>query len=332
MLCGTAESLFAAQAGSEDFHAGQAALLEAGMASLLQPEASGGFGGDWGDAFAVIRLAGWHALAQPLGEDIVARSALSGSGGGPPEGLLGLPDLVEGSLSGTSFTGTLRRVPWGRHCEAVLARIGSETVLVQTRDRERIDEACNLAGEVRDDLVFSRAPALRVGGSDPRVLGAFVRVAQMAGALDAALAMTIEHANARKQFGRPLAKFQAVQQSLAIAACEAAAVNTAGQAAALALDAGEAEFEVGAAKLRANKAVGIVAGIVHQVHGAIGFTAEYGLHPLTRRLMAWRSEFGGDHAWAVRLGRSTAALGADAFWAEMTRRGDRVSGEVPESI
>jgi alkylation response protein AidB-like acyl-CoA dehydrogenase len=34
-----------------------------------------------------------------------------------------------------------------------------------------------------------------------------------------------------------------------------------------------ADFEIAAAKLRANRAVGVVTAIAHQVHGAIGFTA-----------------------------------------------------------
>ena len=40
-------------------------------ATLLVPEDKRGFGGDWGDLFAVLRLAGIHALAAPLGETIV---------------------------------------------------------------------------------------------------------------------------------------------------------------------------------------------------------------------------------------------------------------------
>jgi acyl-CoA dehydrogenase len=156
-------------------------------------------------------------------------------------------------------------------------------------------------------------------------LGAFVRVALSAGALDAALAMSIEHVNTRQQFGKPLSKFQAVQQSLAVFAVEAAAVNVAGAAAAAALDRGEATFEIAAAKLRTNMAIGIGTGIAHQVHGAIGFTQEYPLHPLTRSLIRWRSECGSDAYWAGILGGLACANGGEGLWAEMTRRAD---GEI----
>ena len=130
-------------------------------------------------------------------------------------------------------------------------------------------------------------------------LGAFARTAQIAGALDAALAMSVAYVNERQQFGRPLGKFQAVQQELATFACEAAA-----------------------AKLRANRAAGIGARIAHQVHGAIGFTREYPLRHLTGRLRQWRSDFGGEAHWSAILGDRVVARGAEAFWPDLVARTD----------
>src|SRR3546814_14314072 len=107
----------------------------------------------------------------------------------------------------------------------------------------------------------------------------------MAGALDAALALSVNYANERVQFGKPLAKFQAVQQSLASFATHAAAASRAAAGAAMAIDGGtDPGFEIGAAKLRANIAAGIRTHIASQVHGAIGFTQEFSRQRLTRRL------------------------------------------------
>ena len=170
-----------------------------------------------------------------------------------------------------------------------------------------------------DRIVASRAEE---GSKAHFRLGAFARTAQIAGALDAALAMSVSYANERQQFGRPLGKFQAVQQELATFACEAAAANCAAMGAAEALDRGDAEFEIAAAKLRANRAASEGARIAHQVHGAIGFTQEYPLHDLTVRLRQWRSEFGGDAYWSKALGESVIARGADAFWPDLTARTD----------
>jgi acyl-CoA dehydrogenase len=178
-------------------------------------------------------------------------------------------------------------------------------------------------GEPRDVLTFEAAPAETAPSDiDLFARGAFLRTAQIAGALDAALAASIAYANDRVQFGKPISKFQTVQQNLAIFATEAAAVNSAGQAAARAADAGDASFEFAAAKLRANAAAGQGAALAHQVHGAIGFTQEHPLHRLTRRLVGWRSEFGGDRFWAQRLGRRVANLGPEGLWPELTRRSD----------
>ena len=128
----------------------------------------------------------------------------------------------------------------------------------------------------------------------------------------------MDYANERQQFGRALGKFQAVQQNLATFACEAGAANCAAMGAAQAMARGNARFEIAAAKLRANRAVGIGTALAHQVHGGIGFTREYPLHPLTRRLWAWRSEFGNDSHWASELGQAIVARGADAFWSDLT--------------
>ena len=151
---------------------------------------------------------------------------------------------------------------------------------------------------------------------------AFAIVAQIAGALDAALALSVEHANTRVQFGKPLAKLQAVQQSLAVFASEAAAADVAGQAAAQGLDHGEAGFEIAAAKLRANLAAGAGAAIAHQVHGAIGFTRDHPLHKFTVRLSEWSSTSGNVHYWSTRLGQLVCSAGAARFWPDLTSRSD----------
>lgn len=229
LLCDTAEAVFA-----EAVVEGIAPIETAGFAQLLVSEADGGFGGDWGDVFAVLRLAGAKVPQLPVGE-------------------------------------------------------------------------------------------LIVGGEVSRPIGAFIHVAQAAGAMDAALAMSIDYVNTRQQFGKPLGKFQAVQQVLAIFATEAAAVNVAGAAAATALDkaggdANAALFEIASAKLRTNKAIGQATSIAHQVHGAIGFTQEYELHKLTGPLLDWRSDHGNDAYWADVLGAMASTLGGSGLWAEITAR------------
>ena len=51
-----------------------------------------------------------------------------------------------------------------------------------------------------------------------------------------------------------------------------------------------------------------------RVFGAIGFTEEHVLQRYTRRLWAWRDDFGSESEWAVGLGALIAAGGADRLW------------------
>jgi hypothetical protein len=178
-----------------------------------------------------------------------------------------------------------------------------------------------IAGEMAPDLPVAE---LILAGRD-EALHAAATVSLMAGAMGRALALSIDYVNTRQQFGRPLGKFQAVQQALATMACEVAAVDAAAAALAARLDAtgldvGASDFEIAAAKLRANRAVGVVTAIAHQAHGAIGFTREYDLHRVTIPLMRWRSQHGNDAVWSARLGRQVAGLGGRGLWEALTAR------------
>lgn len=312
MLAEMADKLFA-ELGSGSGEGGWGPIEEVGLADLLVAEEAGGFGGSWDDARVVFRLAGYHGLAQPLVEAALARHVGSRSGF---EGTGALAGSADGTLDGESFTGSLHGVTGPQGASYAVAPFEGGALIVELGDAE-LTEGAAISGEVRAVAHVSGARALRAG-EDVLALAAFARAAQIAGALDAALGRSVEYVNERQQFGRPLAKFQAVQQSLATFACEAAAANCAAIGAAQALDRGDASFEIAAAKLRANMAAGTGASIAHQVHGAIGFTEEYPLHHLTRRLWTWRSEMGGDAHWAGVLGKRVLARGADQFWPDMT--------------
>ncbi len=309
----------------EDFTTLWTLVEEAGFPLLLVPEADGGFGGRWRDAFAVLRLAGYHALPLPLGEAILAAWLLNRCNLAQVEGLTTIAPRVEGVFVEGRFTGSVAGVPWGQEAANIVALLNGTLIVLSCGDSVSIEPHENPAAEARDTLHFERALAPNAPcGIDLTALGALIRTAQIAGAMDAALAQSIAYANERVQFGKPIGKFQTLQHNLAVFAEEAAAVNCAGQAAFAAADKydGVAGFEIAAAKLRANMAVGVGTSTAHQVHGAIGFTREYSLHTLTRRLWSWRSEFGNDRLWSQRLGDQVIAAGAAAFWANLTERSD----------
>lgn len=314
------------------------ALHENGMTRILVPDAPSGTheeteedtGAGWGDAFVVLKAAGAHAAPLPLAESILAGFILGRAGIPVPEGVVTVMEgdfiVSEGKLSGRA-----RRVPWGRHAAHAVAIVetgwGVEAVLAPL-DYARLEEDTNIAREPRDTLTFERVVVdtgwVSLPGDALRLYGALTRACQMAGALDTIVAQSVQYANERIQFGKPIGKFQAIQQQLAqlstqAAAAHVAAAHACAQADRLGADAAPA-FEIAVAKLRADDAAGIATSIAHQVHGALGFTYEHGLHFATRRLWSWRAEFGVGAEWAERIGREALARGADALWPYVTGR------------
>jgi hypothetical protein len=299
------------------------AVEEAGYPDVLAEGAAGMV-----EAATILRAAGHHAAPIPLAETMLARWLCAVCGVEAPAGALTIGpvepedrlDLAEGAVSGHAGY-----VPWGREAAAVVLLAG-DTLLVVPQGAANFTPGKNLAGEPRDHL-----GAVEPGGRsaplpnaiDVRLVqrfGALFRAAQMAGAMEAALALSTRYANDRIQFGRPIAKFQAIQQQLALLAEQAAAASVAVESAAIATaaDRPSSELAIAAAKIRAGEAAGKVAEIAHQVHGAIGFTHEHSLHRLTRRLWSWRDEFGNESHWSRELGRAVMAAGADALWPTIT--------------
>ena len=329
----TKESVQAAEEGA--WPAGLWTALESnGLTRALVPEARGGAGGTWGDAHVLLLAAGRFTAPVPLAETILAGAVLAAAGLDVPDGTLTVAPVRPGerlALEGAGATSRLRgvatRVPWGAAAThaAVVAHAGEvpHVALVATASAQ-VTPGRSLALEPRDTLEFAGAPVLACTPvADARVVwrpGALVRAVQMAGALETLLAQSVRYANERVQFGRSVGKFQAVQQQLAVLAEHVAAAGMAAAGACRAAERGDAAFEIAAAKLRAGDAAEVGTAIAHEVHGAIGFTYEHALHFATRRLWAWRAEFGDETHWARVLGEGVLARGADALWADVTAR------------
>jgi acyl-CoA dehydrogenase len=337
MLRATAERVFALHATAAALREAESgawpqaawdAVAEAGLAQALLPESAGGFGIAVPDALSLLRTAGGHALPLPLAETMLATWLLPLAGLAVPEGPLTVATGPSLARHGEVWRieGPAARVPWGRHAAhgVFLAEVGGRmhAALVPAAAWQAAPGE-NLAREPRDDLRLAHdLPADAVAPIDLdatriQALGAAIRVQQIAGALARVTAMTAQYAQDRVQFGRPIGKFQAVQQNLAVLAGQAAAASAAADLAAEAFATARV-LPIAAAKARAGEAAGIAAGIAHQVHGAIGFTYEHSLHFLTKRLWSWRDEYGNEALWSDRLGRHMLRAGADGLWAALT--------------
>ncbi len=302
MLADTAERLFAAHeaalAGEAWPAAAWAAIEESGLPLALVPEDKGGFGLPVAEALALIRQTGRHALTLPLAETIVTNAALAAAG---------LP-LAEGPAALV----TSDRTAWGRAATTFVS--ASDGHLHRSTSAD-VTEGTNLANTPRDAVTPAAGESAPTNGASLIELGALARALQCAGALERVLEVTIEHVSTRVQFGRPLSKFQAIQQEVAKLAGEVAAASAAADHAADTFaNNGDLAFAIAAARTRIGEAVGKANNIAHQLHGAIGFTKEHALHRYTTALWVWRDEFGTQRHWTLVLGKRALAAGRDGYW------------------
>lgn len=314
-----------------------AALEENGLTRPFAAAEGDAPGAGWREAEVVLRAAGYHAAPVPLAETVLAARLLELAGLEAPEGVftLALPQAgeslrLEGPADAPRLTGEVAGVPWARAASAIVAvaeREGEARLALVAPEAADAQPAQNVAREPRDRLRFEAGPIratsdrpLPDGLSGVRHQAAFVRSAQMAGGIERLLDEAVAYAKERIQFGRPIARFQAIQHQLAVLASESVAATAAVEAAGRALERGEGAFETAVAKVRAGEAAGEGARIAHQVHGAIGFTYEHGLHFVTRRLFGWRAEYGAEREWAEWLGREVHAAGADRLWSDLSER------------
>lgn len=198
-----------------------------------------------------------------------------------------------------------------------------------------VAEACGryAAPGALPEIMIRRALGAGAGAADagdgslPMPAGALLRSAQMAGAAQGLVERTAAYCSERRQFGRPIGKFQAVQQQMAELAGYAACMQAASQQAFAAVQQdgmpeskeSPAWLAVAIAKCRCSELVHPVTQIAHGVHGAIGFTEEMGLQYFSLPLWRWRAEYGRDSDWARAIGARAIAAGPSATWAALTR-------------
>lgn len=301
-------------------------LTETGLARLALPEEIGGSGAGVAELAALLVEAGAAAAAVPLLETDLAARLAAGAGLTVPDGPLAF-HAGPAPIADDTVTATLPRVGWAR-CAAAVVVLGEGRVAVLRREDLTVAEGSNVAEEPRDTVTAEAAPAQVAAapagaGAELALRAALGRALLIAGAAREALARSVGYAGERVQFGRPIGRFQAVQQQLALAAAEVAAASAAGEAAARiaaveGFGSAATEVAVAAAKVRAGQTATAVARIAHQVHGAIGFTREHELRLTTTRLWAWRDEDGSDGLWADRLGALVADAGPDGLWPLVT--------------
>lgn len=316
-------------------------VAETGLPLAALPESAGGADAEWSDLFAALRVAGRYSAPIPLAETMLAGWAAASCGLETSDGPMTVGPVrpadkitLERDGNGWRLSGAVTRIPYASFATCiVLIADGPDGEMALTIDGTGggdLTKGRNIANEARDSLAFNnvrlsadQAVPVKEGVSRAALYrrGALARATMMSGALERAMDLAVTYAQDRQQFGRPISKFQAVQQNLAVLAGQTAAAVAAANLGIEALsepDPGRQEFLIAVAKTRVGEAATLACEIAHQVHGAIGFTKEYALQLSTRRLWSWREEFGGDPEWAAKVGAYACRRGAEALWPMLT--------------
>lgn len=160
------------------------------------------------------------------------------------------------------------------------------------------------------DLELRNVTVCKVtGGEAVEPIVRILRAAEMSGAVQRAIEMTVEHVKTRTQFSVPVGGFQAVQHRLADMYANAEALRALTLFSAWAADHSPDQLPLAAlaaCRFACDVSGEIIEGAI-QLHGGIGFTWEYDLHFLLRRVKAlealWRPS-GEEHGALIEAARA----------------------------
>jgi acyl-CoA dehydrogenase len=296
-----------------------------GITLAMVPESAGGFGLDPADVLRVLRPIGRFTGSVPTVERVHATwlAAVSGLPGGDAVASDGADLTLTRNDKGCRVYGTIPRFAWPQGSILVpVASSGASWLIRLNFAATGAQSGQSLAGEPRAsmhiDTVLDDAAVVPFAGeldlTGHMALGAALRCQLIAGAATRVFDMTLAYMQERKQFGRPLGAFQTVQHQMALMAGEMVSAQAAADAAADAFGIAPDVMAIAAAKVRCGEAAGRIAAAAHQLHGAIGYSAEYALHRLTKQLLSWRDEWGNESYWARILGASVLAQAQSGLW------------------
>ena len=263
-----AERAIELAAKSEYDHTLDQALEEAGFLELALGEDTGPL-----EAALVVQ-----AVARAGGVVSIGASALVV----PATAGRTLPGPI--ALVQTGHEGPIR---FGAHARSLLTLDGDEArwIALGPGDSEPVRSSFGYpVGQLRAGQGKSFGPG---SGERMRSWWRVALAAEAVGAMDAALEITLEYVKQRRQFGRAIGSFQAVQHRLAECAVLLEGSRWLTQEAAWQGAPAEAAATAAAHALAAANRIFVE---THQLSGAIGYTREHDLHVWSMRLQALRLE------------------------------------------
>ncbi|EKE45479.1 acyl-CoA dehydrogenase family protein [Oceaniovalibus guishaninsula JLT2003] len=295
-----------------------AAVFELGTGAALLPEEAGGFGGTGPDVLMVFRTLGCAAAVTPLLDSVVLGAGILAAAG---EGALAEAASTGGARiavaldePGQRYDGTVATRADRGHLtgeKAVVhgAEDASHLIVLATDGLHLVEAGAEglairsyalIDGARAAEVTLKETPARRLGDAAlldrPMAAAILALCADALGVMETAVALTTDYLKTRKQFGRAIGSFQAIQHRMAdllteVEQARSAVWNLAGH-----LDAPDRDRHVAATKSLVGRVALQVAEETIQLHGGIGMTEEYELAPLVRRLLAADARFGdSDH-------------------------------------
>ncbi|HEY1828251.1 MAG TPA: acyl-CoA dehydrogenase family protein [Acidimicrobiales bacterium] len=296
-----------------------AGMADQGWLALEVPEDEGGLGLGMVEVAVLCEEIGRHLVAAPFLPTVLALGALSGEqarthvlgkewregmAGGELVGAVALATREDQITAASAGSG----VTLSGHIGPTLYAPSADVVVVATTDalyavdlaavgRPQPLPAMDRTREI-GTLDFDGTPALVIGGAAAAAVlldrAAAALSAEMLGAADHVLSMTVEYAKDRVQFGKPIGSFQAIKHMLADALVDVEGMRSTAYYAAWCAAADDAERSLAASMAKswcsdASRRV-MAAGL--QAHGGIGFTWEHDMHLYLKRAQLDQVSFG----------------------------------------
>lgn len=283
-------------------------LEQSGFADAILPESASGAGLSLREAWPIVLSLGRHVVPAPFAQTMLARAWLCLAGLKIPSGSITFAPF-QVTTGATSVA--CRNVSFGRTADHVMVQFDRRVVILAAKDASMTVSGghASLDADMHwPSTVLDEAPQAMAAPHLLADLQAWCLSALIAGAADRVLEMTLNFANQRVQFGKPIGRFQAIQQQISEMAEQVFGVRMASEMSCQADGFQPTPLTAALAKMQCSQAVDKIASISHAVHGAIGVTQEYDLQLHTRRLREWARSGGGHGYWANRIG--AAALGS----------------------
>jgi alkylation response protein AidB-like acyl-CoA dehydrogenase len=305
-----------------------AELVELGLIGAFVTEEKGGFGGAGFDLTCVFEEVGRGLCVEPLlGAMMSVRATAE----------CGAEDLVEAQIGGAQrlvlavfepegealdlirTTATKSGDAWvlnGRK-SVVYGLPGADGVLVAaktdaglglflTKDAETLDYAM-IDGGGAGEVILDNTTATCLSEDATAIIeaaldaGRLALCAEAVGVMQVLADMTVDYLKQRKQFGRPIASFQALQHrtvdmAIEIEQCRAITILAASK-----LETAEAGKYVAMAKNLIGRTANLIAEEAIQLHGGIGMTWEYPGSHYAKRLSMIDHQLGDRYAQLYRL-------------------------------